>query len=368
MAGERGGSWVNPIDNIIYYSGRAKGVPDSAFNDGEGNSQPQQSQSASSGGTYWLGADGNVWVAGSQGVNSAGRFDSNTDQYWQSRGYAPDWEQWYTGSSNTGGSNTGGSNTGGSTNGGYDSYAAQQAAEEAKKEQQRQQLRGDIRPGIEQVINIYRSLFGEDSPLAKAVASQGEKLSQRNASELEGLTAEYKTEMPALARSFAGRGLYDSSYRRGAVADATSAFERATSDVNAQYADDAAKLGQYKAEQEAEFQAGIDKANKGLQRLDSVTSIDELTSLRAQIDAQIADLNAKKNSTLTQESYMDKFNQMVPATDRTAQLRNTLGTLIRGSAPGQLKQSVAAEMIGSSGLPLKEQEELMAEVTAQIGQ
>ncbi len=38
-------------------------------------------------GTYWKGADGNVWVAGANGVNSAGRYDSNTNKYWQSRGY-----------------------------------------------------------------------------------------------------------------------------------------------------------------------------------------------------------------------------------------------------------------------------------------
>lgn len=38
-------------------------------------------------GVYWRGTDGNVWVKGSQGVNSAGRYDSNTDKYWFDRGY-----------------------------------------------------------------------------------------------------------------------------------------------------------------------------------------------------------------------------------------------------------------------------------------
>ena len=38
-------------------------------------------------GTYWRGADGNVWVSGAQGVNSAGAFDANTNAYWNGLGY-----------------------------------------------------------------------------------------------------------------------------------------------------------------------------------------------------------------------------------------------------------------------------------------
>lgn len=38
-------------------------------------------------GVYWRGTDGNVYVKGSQGVNSAGRYDSNTDKYWFDRGF-----------------------------------------------------------------------------------------------------------------------------------------------------------------------------------------------------------------------------------------------------------------------------------------
>lgn len=40
-------------------------------------------------GSFWIGADGNVWVAGANGTNSAGRADANTNQYWQSQGYQP---------------------------------------------------------------------------------------------------------------------------------------------------------------------------------------------------------------------------------------------------------------------------------------
>ncbi len=38
-------------------------------------------------GTYWKGADGNVYVAGDSGVNNAGAWDDNTISYWNNLGY-----------------------------------------------------------------------------------------------------------------------------------------------------------------------------------------------------------------------------------------------------------------------------------------
>lgn len=39
-------------------------------------------------GVFWIGRDGNVWVKGSGGTNSAGRADGNTISYWTSRGFS----------------------------------------------------------------------------------------------------------------------------------------------------------------------------------------------------------------------------------------------------------------------------------------
>lgn len=50
---------------------------------GGGDNAPQ-----SSGGVFWLGEDGNVWVKGAGGTHSAGRWDGNTTNYWQSRGFS----------------------------------------------------------------------------------------------------------------------------------------------------------------------------------------------------------------------------------------------------------------------------------------
>lgn len=49
---------------------------------GWGDSQPTLS------GVYWVGTDGKVWVSGSQGTNSAGVYDTNSDRYWSNLGYS----------------------------------------------------------------------------------------------------------------------------------------------------------------------------------------------------------------------------------------------------------------------------------------
>lgn len=38
-------------------------------------------------GSFWIGSDGNVWVKGANGVNSAGKADANSASYWSDRGY-----------------------------------------------------------------------------------------------------------------------------------------------------------------------------------------------------------------------------------------------------------------------------------------
>lgn len=38
-------------------------------------------------GSFWQGQDGNVYVAGNQGTNSAGAWDPNSQSYWQNQGY-----------------------------------------------------------------------------------------------------------------------------------------------------------------------------------------------------------------------------------------------------------------------------------------
>ena len=61
-------------------------------------------------GSFWKGADGNVYVQGANGINSAGRWDSNTENYWSSRGFyrTPDSQTNHTPNTGPGGDTIGG--------------------------------------------------------------------------------------------------------------------------------------------------------------------------------------------------------------------------------------------------------------------
>lgn len=50
-------------------------------------SDPAPAPSNKPAGYFWKGANGNVYVQGDQGINSAGKWDANTEAYWSSRGF-----------------------------------------------------------------------------------------------------------------------------------------------------------------------------------------------------------------------------------------------------------------------------------------
>lgn len=85
-------------------------------------------------GTFWKGQDGNVYVAGKNGVNNAGRWDDNTVNYWKNQAYKEQTDP------NRGGGQTGNHDAGdapesvvgpGGGGGGFNPFAAQEARNKA---------------------------------------------------------------------------------------------------------------------------------------------------------------------------------------------------------------------------------------------
>ena len=79
------------------YEQNASNLINTAKSNYAANSQPNQGggiasansgTSSGGGGVFWKGADGNVWVKGSQGTNSAGAWDANTQNYWTGQGFS----------------------------------------------------------------------------------------------------------------------------------------------------------------------------------------------------------------------------------------------------------------------------------------
>jgi hypothetical protein len=249
--------------------------------------------------------------------------------------------------------------------GGYsDPYAAQQAQQAAEDAAKRTQLQSGIKKLIGDTLGIYDSLYGD---VRKAATSQRQQLDQRYNREVGSLTDQFNTELPKIGRAYAGRGAFDSSYRMDAEAGAQKGFENQITDIGEQRKADAAKIGQYQAEQEAQFGAGKGLLQTIQSRLPETQDVNELMQLRNDIEKRMSELRAARGSNQSQEAYVQKFGQLAPAGDRLGQLQSTLTNIVNGQAPGPLKRAVAQQIIGSAGLSKDDQARLLNQVNTQIG-
>jgi len=239
--------------------------------------------------------------------------------------------------------------------------AAAKAAEDARKAAD---LRGTITGTIGNLQNVYNQLFGD---IAAAAQSQRDVLEKRFGRETGALGEQFTSEFPKIGRAYAARGAYSSSYRQDAQEAAQKAFQRQLEDIQMQREQDAANIGQFLAREQGKIQAEQGILGKTLGELGKETDINELTRLRNSIDRQIADVQAQRGGTQSQEAYLQRFQTIAPASDRLANLQATLTNIIQGAAPGAVKQQVANQIIGSAGLSPQEEEQLRNQITQQLG-
>lgn len=245
----------------------------------------------------------------------------------------------------------------------YDPVAAAEAAKKAAEEAKKQELVGYTSKMINNAIGLYGKLFGNVKGAAK---SQLGKLDERYGNEVSGLTQQFNQELPKIGRAYAARGTGESSYRSDAEGEATTGFNNQLQDIGTQREEDAAKIGQYVATQEADINANKGLLSKMLADLPNVQSLDELTQLKRDIDKQYALIEASIGGNQSQEAYTQKIGQIAPSADRMPALQATLTNIVNGAAPGALKKAVAAQIIGSSGLTKDQQDELLGQVNSQI--
>lgn len=240
-----------------------------------------------------------------------------------------------------------------------DPYAAQAAAQARAEEAQRGQLRGEIGGGIQNLQNVYNQLYGD---VTGAATGQRQALEQRYGRETQALGEQFNEQLPTIGRGYAARGAYDSSYRMDAEERAQKQFQRQLQDLAAQREADAAKIGQYVAEQQAKIQAQQSKLGTVSGRLGQTRDLNDLIQLRNEIEAQIADTGALRAGAMSQQQLMQRFQELAPATDRLSQLQGVLTTIMQGAAPSALKRATAQQIIGSAGLTPEEQDRLQTQI------
>lgn len=243
--------------------------------------------------------------------------------------------------------------------------AAQEAAQRAAEEEaQRQQIRGTIGGLIDQALGVYDTLYGN---VRGAAQSQRKLLEDRYSKETGALTDQFNAELPKIGRAYAGRGAYDSSFREGSEATAGEGFKNQLGTLQTGYESDRAKVGQELMAQEANI--GTQRSLLDLTRgkLGEVSDINELKNTQNDIQRRIAELQGQARTIGTQEAYSAKFGELAPAADRMATLQTQLTNIVKGSAPGQLKKMVAEQIIGSSGLPDEQKQQLTAQISQIVG-
>lgn len=233
--------------------------------------------------------------------------------------------------------------------------------------QQQVAQRSNIQKGISKLtgdlLNVYDLLFGN---LQTAGASQRQALEEKYGKEKQSLGEQFAQEIPRIGQAYAARGAYSSSWRGRAEQTAQERFNKELAGLGEEYKTAGQKIGQEVLTKEAEFKAGQQNVRDLMARLPGITDINELTTLQTEIQNKINELQASAAGLQSRESFMQRFEQLAPSNQRTAQIRQTLSTIIQGEAPTQLKQSVAAQIIGSSGLSPEEQQALLNEVNTQL--
>jgi len=228
---------------------------------------------------------------------------------------------------------------------------------------QRSGLQKNIQKLIGNAMSVYDSLYGN---LGTAAASQRQALESRFGKETGALGEQFTQEIPRIGQAYAGRGAYDSSWRTNAENAAKSAFEGQLQGLGEQKIAEMGKIGQEVATTEAEFGAGQSGLNRALALVPQTTDVTELTNLQTEIQKQIDNLRTQQAGLQSQESFVQRFQQLAPASNKVSNLSRTLTNIINGEAPTALKQSVASQIIASSGLTPEEQQQALANFNAQL--
>jgi len=242
-----------------------------------------------------------------------------------------------------------------------DTAAQQQAAAVAADAAQKSGLRSGIQNLISQAKDIYGNLYGG---LTKQAASQKGQLESAYAKNLQDFGSQYASELPKIAQAYAARGAYDSTWRAGAEQAAQQGYQTQLNQLNQAQQEALGKVGQAYAETQGQYQAGQAGLNTILGRLGSTTDVNELTTLRNQIENKLIELNAAKAGQLTQEQQLAQTQGLGPVSDKFSQASQTIDTIINGQAPVMLKKSIASQIVGSAGLSESEQKQLLDKINA----
>jgi hypothetical protein len=217
------------------------------------------------------------------------------------------------------------------------------------QEQLDAQRAGELRKVIGAKRNRLNQLFDTllDDVDRVTTARRGE-LQKSYDQELTNSREGFTQKSDELVKTFAGRGLADSSYRIEGEANAATQFKRALDELGRQNQSALGELGQSAAEKRAAI--GADRSSLAQINLDELKDdVSGLTQARNQITKMIIEAQRQRSSLDTPGGYRGTLNKISPAKGQAQALRAQLDALIQSNTPQVVKDAIASGLIGNYG-------------------
>lgn len=244
--------------------------------------------------------------------------------------------------------------------GGGQTAAQLKAAQDAAKAAA---LRGNITNLVNQTKDIFNGRYGL---VDQAAAEQTGKLNQRFGDESKDVTDQVVNESNAAGGAFAARGTRDSSDYGNAVDSIKQGGEKQIRTLGTELEENLGKIGAYASSEKAKFDAEKGGLDAIVSHLAESTDPDELTTVRNQLDAKIAELKAGAADYNTNAQNKAALEQAAPSSKRTQQLVTTLQSIIGSSADAGLKKTIAERLISSANISTDDANKLLSGINAQI--
>lgn len=240
-------------------------------------------------------------------------------------GYAP----------SSGGQAYGGDTGGGSAGPTQEELDAQRAAE----------LRKVIGAKRNRLNQLFDALIDD---VDKVTTARRRELQKSYDQELTSSREGFTQKSDELVKTFAGRGLADSSYRIEGEANAATQFKRALDELGRQNQSALGELGQSAAEKQAAINA--DRQSLAQINLDELKDdVSGLTQARNQITKMIIEAQRQRSSLDTPGGYRGRLDKISPAKGQAQALRAQLDALIQSNTPQVVKDAIASGLIGNYG-------------------
>lgn len=250
------------------------------------------------------------------------------------------------GATGTLGARTGGQSYGAGTGGGDTSGGGTAGPTQEELDAQRAaELRKVIGAKRNRLNQLFDALIDD---VDRVTTARRRELQKSYDQELTESREGFTQKSDELVKTFAGRGLADSSYRIEGEANAATQFKRALDELGRQNQSALGELGQSAAEKRAAI--GADRQSLAQINLDELKDdVSGLTQARNQITKMIIEAQKQRASLDTPGGYRGTLNKISPAKGQADALKVQLDALIQSNTPQVVKDAIASGLIGNYG-------------------